>query len=241
MCAMPAKQKAATLTDLESVIKELERAATAHTRDGMSRFGISTADKVLGVSMTDMKAIAKRTGKNHTLSGALWSSEIYDARMLACLIDEPDKVTPSQMDRWAKDFDNWATCDTACFHLFDKTPHAYAKVAQWAKRSDEFVKRAAFALLASLALHDKKGSDDLFADGLAIIEAFDDDRNFVKKSVSWALRGIGKRNAASKMRAINVARKLAASEESGRRWAGKDALRELQRIPVKKPAKRSAD
>jgi 3-methyladenine DNA glycosylase AlkD len=215
-------------TDVSAVIEQLRRAGTAKTRDGMSRFGINTADKVLGVSMIDMKKIAKSVGRNHDLAEALWKSEIYDARMLACLVDEPLEVTAAQMDRWAKDFDNWATCDTACFHLFDRTPHAFRKITQWSKRQHEFTKRAAFALLASVALHQKKLDDNDFAEGLTIIEAFDDDRNFVKKGVSWALRGIGKRSPGMRAAAIEVATRLAASEESGRRWVGKDALRELK-------------
>ncbi len=133
------------------------------------------------------------------------------------------------MDRWAKSFDNWAICDTACFHLFDRTPLAWAKVEAWASRKEEFVKRAAFALLASLAVHDKNAPDDGFIRGLAFIEnAANDQRNFVKKAVNWALRAIGKRNAALHSSALAVAKRLAAHAEVTPRWVGKDALRELR-------------
>ncbi len=148
--------------------------------------------------------------------------------MLSSFVDEPARVTPAQMDRWCRDFDNWAICDTVCFHLFDRTPHAWAKVAQWSGRREEFVKRAAFALLASLAGHDKSAGDVPFVESLLLIErAADDERNFVKKGVSWALRRIGRRNAALNAAAATVARRLADSPQAAARWVEKDALREL--------------
>ncbi len=148
--------------------------------------------------------------------------------MLACFVDDPALVTPAQMDRWCRDFDNWAICDTACFHLFDRTPHAFRKVAVWADRRAEFVRRAAFALLASLALHDKKADDAAFVRCLPLVDAAaTDERNFVKKGVSWGLRAIGGRNTALNVAAVAVARQLAASPLAPARWVGKDALREL--------------
>ena len=152
------------------------------------------------------------------------------ARMLASLIDDPAQVTPAQMDRWRRDFDNWAICDTVCFHLFDRTPHAFRKIAQWRKDRDEFGRRAAFALLACVALHDKKAPDRQFLDVLPLIEsAAPDGRNFVKKGVSWALRGIGHRNAVLHAAAVELAGALAKSAEQAARWVGKDALRDLNR------------
>jgi 3-methyladenine DNA glycosylase AlkD len=142
-------------------------------------------------------------------------------------------VTPSQMDRWCRDFDNWGICDTVCFHLFDRTPHAWTKVAQWHDKRAEFVKRGAFALLASLALHDKRTGDEPFLESLALIErGATDDRNLVKKGVSWALRGIGRRNAALNTAAVRVARRLSTSPEPGARWVGRDALKELTSTAV---------
>ena len=150
--------------------------------------------------------------------------------MLTAFVDDPAKVTAAQMDRWARDFDNWAICDTLCFHLFDKTPHAWRKIDQWAARREEFVKRAAFALLASVALHDKRAPDAPFLRALPLVErASTDDRNFVKKGVSWALRLIGRRNPALNTAALGVARRLAASSDAAARWIGKDAVKELER------------
>lgn len=210
-------------------IAALKARATEATRAGMTRFAIPN-DKALGVSMRDVQAIAKTFGRDHALAEALWQTDIYDARMLACYVGEPAAITPAQMDRWVRGIDNWAHCDTACFALFDRTPHAWKKIEQWATRRDEFVKRAAFALLASVALHDKKADDAKFLRGLELIEAAaGDERNFVKKGVNWALRGIGKRNATLRAAAIAVARRLAASVDAAPRWIGKDALRELQR------------
>jgi 3-methyladenine DNA glycosylase AlkD len=148
--------------------------------------------------------------------------------MLATLVDEAERVTPAQMDRWCGDFDNWAICDTACFCLFDRTRHAYARVTAWSRRRDEFGKRAAFALLASLALHTKGGESKPFDRYLPLIErAATDERNFVKKGVNWALRTIGRRNLELNTAAVAVCRRLATSEAAAPRWVGKDALREL--------------
>lgn len=212
------------------IVAELERLGTKKTRDGMARYAIPS-DNAFGVPVGKIRDLGKRLGRNHELAEALWESGWYEARVLATFVDEPDRVTPAQMDRWCKDFDNWAICDTACFHLFDKTPHAFKKVSQWARRKDEFVKRGAFALLASLALHDKKSDDRLFASCLPLIEqAAIDDRNFVKKGVSWALRGVGRRSPALKASALALSERLAVSPDPTARWIGKDALRDLKRV-----------
>lgn len=214
----------------KAAVAQLKRLGTKKTREGMARYAIPS-DNAFGVPVGEIRQLAKRLGRNHDLAQALWESGGYEARMLATFVDEPERVTPVQMDRWCKDFDNWAICDTACFHLFDKTPHAFKKVSQWSKRKDEFVKRGAFALLASLALHDKKSDDRLFANCLPLIEhGATDDRNFVKKGVSWALRGVGRRSPALKTAALELAERLAASSNSAARWIGKDALRDLKRV-----------
>jgi 3-methyladenine DNA glycosylase AlkD len=175
-----------------------------------------------------MQSLAKQLGKDHALAMELWTSGCYEGQMLAALIDEPQRVTRSQMNAWAGDFDNWAICDTACFHLFDKTPFAWEKARQWATSRREFVKRASFALMASITVHDKTAPDSEFLALLPIIEdGAHDERNFVKKAVNWALRSIGKRNQALNTAAIASAKRLAESEEPSCRWVGKDALREL--------------
>ena len=216
-----------TADQVAGVLVTLRRLATKHTRDSLPRFGI-VADGALGVSVADLRKVAKQLGRDHDLALALWDTGVYDARMLAPFVGEPARMTPAQMDRWCRDFDNWAVCDAACFHLFDKTPHAFRKVEQWSGRKPEFVKRAAFALLASVALHDKKREDEPFARCLPLIDAAaDDGRNFVKKGVSWALRGVGRRSVALHTASVDLARRLAESGDAARRWVGKDALREL--------------
>ena len=217
-----------TSPKVQSLLGELERLGTQKRREEMGpRYGIHT-DKAFGVAMADMQKIARSLGRNHALAAALWDTGCYEARILAALIDAPEQVTPAQMDRWCRDFDNWAVCDTVCMHLFDRTPHAFGKVAQWARRRDEFVRRAAFALLASLALHDKKSANKAFADCLPLIEAAaTDGRNFVKKSVNWALRAIGERNRELNSAALAVAQRLAISDDASARWVGKDALKQL--------------
>lgn len=224
----------AQLTDVDAVLGALREHATTKDRDGLARFGI-TATKPLGVSVANIRVVAKRVGRNHQLALALWGAEHYEARMLCAFIDEPAKVTSAQMDRWCRDFDNWALCDTLCFHLFDRTPHAWAKIAKWCAAKPELTRRAGFALLASLAGHDRKSPDAPFVAALELVDRYaDDERNFVKKAVSWALRRIGTRSPAAKKAATNVAKTLAASDDRTRRWIGKDALRELRRPPKAK-------
>lgn len=215
---------------LQGAMAALRSAATAHDLANLDRFGI-VAPSALGVSMANLQKIAKRLGRDHALAAGLWATGVYEARMLAGLVDDPAQVTPGQMDAWRADFDNWGIVDTICFKLFDQSPHAFAKVGEWAGLNDEFGRRAAFALLACLALHDKTAADQPFLDGLVLIErAASDDRNFVKKAVNWALRAIGLRKSpALKAAALATARRLAASPEATPRWIGKDAVKALEK------------
>ena len=195
------------------------------------RYGIVTGDETLGVPMARMQALAKPYRRDHALAEALWSLGVYEARMVACMVDDPGAVTDEQMDRWRSDFDNWAVTDTVCFKLFDQVPGAFAKVEAWAALNDEFGRRAAFALLASLALHGGEGD---FVHGLRLIEANSTDpRNFVKKGVNWALRAIGgKRDPVLRAAARQTAERLAASDDRTARWVGKDALRAFAKADV---------
>lgn len=213
--------------DAEGVLAELRGMGSQRNREGMSRYGIRV-DDALGISVTDLRKVAKGLGRDHRLAADLWKSGIHEARILAALVDEPMKVTPAQTERWVKAFDSWDLCDQVCMNLFDRTPFAYEKVVEWAAREPEFVKRAAFALIASLASHDKKASDAELAAFLPLIEREAwDDRNFVKKAASWALRGIGKRNAALNAKAIACAERIAGQDSRSARWIARDALREL--------------
>jgi 3-methyladenine DNA glycosylase AlkD len=217
-----------------SIVAELERRGSKRGVEGMARFGI-TAKKAYGVSIGDLRAMAKRIGRDHALAAKVWNTGSQEGRILAVFIDDPKAVTARQMDAWARGFENWGDCDTACFHLFDKTPLAWKKIEQWSTRKDEFVKRASFALLASVALHDKKAPDAPFMKSLKLIErAADDERNFVKKGVSWALRGIGHRNPKLRAAAMKTAAKLSQSEIASARWIGKDTIRDLSRPSRKK-------
>ena len=222
--------KQAIEEQVQSALEWLKSHSTKATRDGMARYAIPS-DHAYGVAMRDIKALGKQLGKNHPLAVALWTTGVYEARMLASFVGDPEKLTPAQMDRWCRDFDNWAFCDAMSFNLFDRSPHAWTKVTQWSSRRKEFEKRTAFALLWSLSLHDKSAPDERFLHGLALIEReATDERNFVKKAVNMALRAIGRRNRALKSAAVEVARRLAASENATARWVGKDALMELTRL-----------
>ncbi len=218
---------APTAQQVDEALGWLRRHATKATRDGMARYAIPS-DNALGVKVGDIRSLGKRLGRNQELAAALWEAGIYEARMLAAFVGDPKTITAKQMESWCGEFDSWAICDTMCFHLFDRTPHAWKLVDAWSRSREEFVKRAAFALLASLSVHDKRAEDELFMKRLPLIErAAVDDRNFVKKSVNWALRTLGKRSLELNGAAVLVARRLAESSEAAPRWVGKDALREL--------------
>ena len=220
---------------VDEALRWLERRGSKKVREEMlTRYGI-TAPKAFGVSVGAIQQLGKKLGRDHDLAAALWDTGWYEARLLTAYVDDPAQVTAAQMDRWARDFDNWGVCDTLCFALFDRTPHAWKKVEPWSRRREEFVKRAAFALIASLALHDKKAADEQFLRTLPLIErGASDDRNFVKKGVSWALRVLGRRNQTLNEAAVEVARRLAESPEAAARWVGKDGIKDLTKPAVRR-------
>jgi 3-methyladenine DNA glycosylase AlkD len=224
------------MTDVEDTVAWLKRTGRKNVRDGLRRYGLPT-EHAVGIPVGVLKQRAKTIGRDHDLARVLWKTGIFEARMLAAFVGDPARVTPVEMDRWCKDFDSWGICDTVCFSLWDRTPHAMKKIRQWSTRREEFVKRAAFALLASVALHDKTMSDAELAKCLRIIErSAADDRNFVKKGVSWALRLVGRRSRALYASSLTLSRRLAASDKPAARWVGKDALKDLMRPAVAKKA-----
>jgi 3-methyladenine DNA glycosylase AlkD/uncharacterized protein YdhG (YjbR/CyaY superfamily) len=230
----PKRKQASDSTSVDEVVVALRKMASKKVLAGYTRFAIPT-ENALGISVADLRKLAKRHFPNHQLAIELWKARIYEARMLATMVDDPAAVTPAQMDRWCRDFDNWAICDTACFGLFDRTPHAWQKVNEWAASEKEFVRRAAFATLWGLTVHDKKSTDQPFLESLQLIEQYaDDGRNFVKKAVNMALRAIGKRNKKLHAAAVEVAQRLAHSQHPAARWNGKDALRELTSASVQR-------
>ena len=228
----PKKDTGGALTD--DVVARLRKLGSKSVRDGMLRYGIPNED-AFGVSVGKIQKLSKELGHNHELALALWETGFYEARMLAAFVDDPKLVTPAQMDRWCKDFDNWGIVDTVCFKLFDVTPHAWKKVEQWSKRRDEFQRRAAYALLACLGVHDKQATNEKFIACFPLIEAAaTDERNFVKKGVSWALRVVGRRNLELNNAATELAQRLADSLDPTSRWLGKEALREFKRPVVRR-------
>lgn len=222
------------------LLAEVRALGSERNRAGMARYGINVAD-AFGVSVYELRKIAKRVGTDHELALALWATGNHEARLLACFVADPAAVTAAQMEAWARDFDSWDVCDQATTSLFDLTPHAWKKAAAWARREDEWIRRGGFALMAGLAVHDKGAANSDFEALLPLIEAAaTDPRNFVKKAVNWALRNIGKRNLALNAAAIACARRIQAAanaraggERGGdpgdraARWVAADALREL--------------
>lgn len=218
--------------DVDAVMAWLEEEGSEEVRVGLERFNIP-ADRAFGIPMGTLKAQARTIGRSHELAASLWATGWYEARTLAAFVDEPGEVTEAQMDAWARDFDSWAICDTTCFHLFDRTPFAWTKVGAWAAEEAEFVRRAGWALLWALSVHDKAAPDGRFLDRLALLErAEPDGRPLVKKAMNMALRATGKRNRALNRAAVGVAERLAADPDPHRAWIGRHALRELRSAKV---------
>lgn len=219
--------------EFEEVVRRLKREANPENVAGMARFGINP-EGTLGICTPDLMRLAKEIGKDHALAQKVWGTGIHEARVLAAMMDEPSKVTEKQMEKWVSEFDSWDVCDQVCMRLFDKTPFAYDKVEEWSRRDEEFVKRAGFALIASLAVHDKKADDERFEKMLAIIaRESTDERNYVRKAVNWALRQIGKRNKRLNGKAIKTAEKIQKKDSKSARWIAADALRELKSEAVR--------
>ncbi|MBM4162432.1 MAG: DNA alkylation repair protein [Ignavibacteria bacterium] len=220
--------------ELRKVMKRLQSLGRPGNIAGMARFGI-TPKKAFGISAPDLHALAKEIGTDQRLSLKLWETEYLEARALASLIGNPNEVTEAQMDRWVKDFDCWAVCDACCSHLFDKTPMAYRKAVEWARSDGEYVKRAGYVMMATLAVHDKRAGDEKFLRFLPlIVQGANDDRNYVKKAVNWALRQIGKRNRKLNRLAIVTAKRIRRLDSRPPRWIASDALRELRSSRVRR-------
>jgi len=212
----------------DQVLQELNEKADPDNVKGMARFRISSEGR-LGVSVPDIRKIAKAAGKDHELALELWNTGIAEARIAAGMIGEPDKLTEKQMESWVADFNSWDVCDQVCMNLFEKSPLATQKIHDWSERDEEFVKRTSYALIACLAWHDKEADDEMFLELFPVIKkGATDDRNFVKKAVNWALRNIGKRNSALNAAAIDVAMDIQKIDSKAARWIASDAIRELQ-------------
>ncbi len=222
----------------KAILKRMRSFADPKAVEGMKRFGINP-HKTYGVSIPTLRKMARELGKSRSLASELWRSGVHEARILATMIDVPEKVTATQMDNWVRDFDSWDVCDQCCGNLFAKTNAAYEKAAEWSSREEEFVKRAGFALIATLSVHDKDAQNSEFLKFLkAIKREAVDDRNFVKKAVNWALRQIGKRNLQLNRSAIMAAREIRTIYSKSARWIASDALRELTSASVQRRLRR---
>ena len=211
----------------DDIIKKLKALSDPKAVEGMARYGINP-ENTYGVSIPNLRKIAKETGKDRALAQQLWASAIHEARILASMVDDPKMVTEEQMESWVKDFDSWDVCDQCCMNLFEKTKFAYQKAVEWSSNDKEFTKRTAFVLMARLAVSDKKAADEQFEPFFPLIKReAGDNRNFVKKAVNWALRQIGKRNLNLNQRAIQIAEDIQRMDSKSARWIAADALREL--------------
>ena len=226
------------MTEVNDVLQSLRARARPDQIEGLARYGMADEGR-LGVSVPEMRQLARQLGKDHKLALELWKTGIPDARIVAALVAEPEKLTEAQMEDWVKDINSWDVCDQVCMNLFDRSPLAWEKIVDWSAREEEFVKRTAFSLIASLAVHDKEAGDQKFTDLLPLIKReARDERNFVKKAVSWALRSIGKRNLDLNKTAIETAEGLRQSHSKSSRWIASDALRELRSESIQKRLKR---
>ena len=220
------------MTSIEEVLEKLRAKAQPDQLEGMARYGM-TVEKRLGVKIPELRRLAKEIDRDHQLALALWETGVAEAMILASMIDIPEEVGEAQMEAWVADFDSWDVCDQVCMNLFEKTPWVWDKIREWAEREEEFVKRAAFALIACLAWHDKEADDEAFIELIPVIKAgATDGRNYVKKAVSWALRNIGKRNLALNEAAIRAAEELRETDSRAARWVASDVIRDVTREKV---------
>ena len=223
-----------TMTSINDLLEQLKAKANPDDLAGMARYGMAVEQR-LGVSVPEMRRIAKETGKDHQLAVELWKTGIAEARIVASMLAVPEKLTGQEMDAWVEDFNSWDVCDQVCMNLFEKSPLARQKILEWSEREEEFVKRAAFALIACLAWHDKRAADQEFIEFLQVIKhGATDERNFVKKAVNWALRNIGKRNPRLNQAALETAREMQYLDSKAARWIAADAIRELEGEGIQK-------
>ena len=219
-------QQMETVKDVLAAISKLENKENIK---GKERYGINI-ETCFGLSVPQIRALAKEIGKNHKLAIALWKTDIHEARHIAAMIADPKEVTEKLMEQWVKDFNSWDIVDGCCSSLFRKTPYAYAKAMEWCERKEEYVRRSGFSMMATLAVHDKKEADAKFEQFFHYIYKFsDDERNFVRKSVNWSLRQIGKRNERLCKKAIKLAKEIRLKEDKASKWIATDALRELEK------------
>lgn len=228
------------MASVKDVLGKLQSKARPEQLKGMAKYGM-TVEQRLGVSVPDMRKLAKEIGRDHKLALDLWRTGIAEARIMAGMVGDPAKLTEEQMEEWVKDINSWDVCDQVCMNLFEKNQLAWKKIGDWSEREEEFVRRTAFSLIACLAWHDKKASDERFIELLpVIIRGATDERNFVKKAVNWALRNIGKRNLNLNEAAINTAKKIKRLDSKAARWVASDTLRELESDAVQSRLKRRA-
>jgi 3-methyladenine DNA glycosylase AlkD len=227
-----------TMASVKDVLDKLQSKAQPEQLKGMAKYGM-TVEQRLGVSVPDMRKLAKEIGKDHKLALDLWRTGVAEARIVAGMVGDPAKLTEEQMEEWVKGINSWDVCDQVCDNLFYKSPLAWVKTIDWAQREEEFVKRAAFSLIAYLACHDKQANDEKFIRFLpVIVQQSTDERNFVKKAVNWALRNIGKRNLNLNRAAINAAKEIQRLDSKAARWVAADAIRELESDAIQSKLRR---
>ena len=225
------------MSSLEDILVKLKKKARPDQLEGMARYGMAV-ERRLGVSIPELRLLAKETGRNHELALELWKTGIDEARILAAMIDDSQKLTEDQMEDWVKDINSWDVCDQVCMNLFEKSPLAWKKIRDWSVREEEFVKRTAFSLIACLAWHDKKMEDDKFIALFPVIrEGATDERNFVKKAVNWAMRNIGKRNRNLNKVVVDFAKEIQRLDSKAARWIATDAIKELESEAVQRRLK----
>ena len=226
------------MASVKDVLDKLQSKARPEQLQGMAKYGMAVEQR-LGVSVPDMRKLAKEIGRDHKLALDLWRTGIAEAKIVAAMVGDPDKLTEEQMEDWVTGINSWDVCDQVCMNLLERNRLAWKKIVDWSEREDEFVKRTAFSLVACLAWHDKKASDDRFIEVLpVIIRGATDERNFVKKAVSWALRNVGKRNLNLNKAAIDTAKEIKRLDSKAARWVASDTLRDLESEAIRRRLKR---
>lgn len=216
--------------EFDQIIKEFERLSDVDFAENMKKFGIRYV-KSYGLRLPQIRKVAKQCGKNHDLALKLWNHGYHETYLMATLVEESEKVSSKQLNDWVNMFYSWDLVDQACINLLRFIPEARENIFIWCDSDEEFVKRTAFSLIAVLAVHEKESDFEIYFD--VIKEASKDNRNFVKKSVNWAIRQIGKIDLENNRKALNLAYEILEIDNKASKWVARGAIRELESEKVR--------
>lgn len=211
--------------EIEEIVTSLKEQASEKYKNNVIKLGIP-AENTIGVATTDLRKMARQLPKDSDFLLELWDTGFHECKILTVLALKPKDVTEEMIDKLMSEIVSWDLCDLFCKNILIKK--AFDQYIQrWIGDDRLYYKRAAFTLIASTSVHAKLSEKEIQKYLQLIQIQSKDERLLVKKSVSWALRELGKTNEIAKELSILTAEQLIASENKAQQWIGKDALKEL--------------